>query len=76
MKTTHMRTMRQTNGWTLQWVGDQIGLTRDSINKIETGRRHPSYEIVIKLQNLFDKPIGYLLSENKDIKKLQTAPTE
>ena len=63
MSTTLMRNIRIAKGWTLQWVGDQIGLTRDAVNKIETGKRHPSYEVIIKLQTLFEEPIDLLLTK-------------
>ncbi|MDR2648862.1 MAG: helix-turn-helix transcriptional regulator [Clostridiales bacterium] len=39
--------------WTQAYVAEQLGLTRQAFNQIETGKRKPSYEVMIKLENLF-----------------------
>ena len=39
--------------WTLDFVGEQLGLTGQAISLIETGKRKPSFDVLVKLENLF-----------------------
>ena len=48
-----MRQERLGNGWTQKYVSEQIGLTRTAVHDIETGRQKPSYDVLIKLLDLF-----------------------
>lgn len=50
-----MRLERISRGWTQGYVGQQIGVTKTAVHDIETGRRKPSFEILIKLLILFGK---------------------
>lgn len=59
MKT--LKQIRLSNGWTQQYVANQIGITKASYSNIETEKRCPSLKVAIKLQKLFDFPIEYLL---------------
>lgn len=44
---------RISRGWTRKYVAKQVGLTSDAICLIETGRRKPSYKVLVKLEDLF-----------------------
>ena len=48
-----MRRQRERRGWTQKQVADQVGVTLSLIQKIETGQRKPSYEVLVKLEDLF-----------------------
>lgn len=63
MKQLRIRQMRVEKGWTLQNVGDAVGLNKTAIHDIETGRRKPSYDVLVKLENLFHKSHRYLLAQ-------------
>ena len=63
MKHLRMRLLRQDKGWTLQNVGDAIGLNKTAVHDIETGRRKPSYDVLVRLENLFQKSHRYLLEQ-------------
>ena len=63
MKQLRIRQMRVEKGWTLQNVGDAVGLNKTAIHDIETGRRKPSYDVLVKLENLFQKSHRYLLTQ-------------
>ncbi len=41
-----------------------LGVTVRTYQYIEHGKRKPSYDVIIKLQNLFSKDIDSLLSES------------
>ena len=50
-----IRQDRIARGWTQAYVGKQIGTTKAAVHDIETARRRPSYEVLVKLENLFGK---------------------
>ena len=53
-KITRMRYERLKNGWTLNYVAKQIGISNQAISKIELqqtkNRPHP---VIVKIENLF-----------------------
>ena len=51
----NMRRERLSRGWTLQYVGEQIGVNKQAIHDLEVGRRQPSYPLLVKLEDLFHK---------------------
>ena len=44
---------RKTRGWSQQHVAEKIGITQSALQKIETGKRKPSYDVLVKLLDLF-----------------------
>lgn len=53
MKTTFMRQERILNGWSQEFIASEIGVTKQTIQRIETLQRKPSYDILVKLEDLF-----------------------
>lgn len=62
----NIRQERIKNGWTQQYVADQIGITKATLQRIETAQRKPSYEILVKLEDLFEKNHRQLFSVADD----------
>lgn len=58
-------------GWSQQYVADKIGVTKVAIHDIETGRRKPSYEVLVKLEKLFHRSHRTLFAVVSD----ETNPT-
>ena len=52
----NIRIERKKNGWTQEYVAQNIGLTRTAVHDLETGKQLPSYKILVKLENLFGLP--------------------
>lgn len=50
---TVLRQERIVRNWTLENVAKQIGITKATLQRIETGKRKPSYEVLVKLLDLF-----------------------
>lgn len=50
---TMLRQERKNRGWTQDYVAQQIGITKTAVHDIETGRRKPSYDVLVKLLDLF-----------------------
>ena len=63
MNNTKLRQERINRGWTLAFVAQHIGLTPTAIHDIEKSKQRPSYDVLVKLEDLFQKSHRYLLSQ-------------
>ena len=50
-----IRQERINKGWTLEYVAKQVGITKSAVHDLETERCKPSYEVLVKIENLFGK---------------------
>ena len=50
---TMMRQERNQRGWTLSYVSKHVGVTPATIHDMETGRCKPSYDVLVKLLELY-----------------------
>lgn len=62
-----LRHERLKRAWTQQFVAKKIGVSREAVQMLETGSIKPSYDVLLKLLDLF----GYndpreLFAERKD----------
>lgn len=48
-----IRAERIRRGWTQEFVARQAEITLSAYQKIETGRRQPSYRVLIRLEDVF-----------------------
>ena len=46
---------RLARGWSQEYLSAHLGVTREYIQMIETGKRKPSFDVLIKLEDLFEK---------------------
>ena len=58
-----MRSMRLGEKWTLEHVAKEIGTSKQTIQRIETRKRNPSFKLIVALQHLYNEPIDYLLEQ-------------
>ena len=49
-----IRQVREKRGWTQKFVADKAGITQAMLQKIETGQRKPSFDVLVKLLDLFN----------------------
>lgn len=49
----NIRQERIQRGWTQQRVANQVGLSKTAIHDIEKGKQKPSYDVLVKLLDLF-----------------------
>ena len=68
----NIKQIRLSNGWTQQYIADNIGITKASYSNIETGKRRPSLKVALKLQKMFGISIENLLNIEND----GSAPTK
>lgn len=51
--TNRLRELRAERGWSQQYLGEQLGVSRQSVNAIETGRYDPSLPLAFRIAELF-----------------------
>lgn len=50
----NIRQERQERNWTQKYVANKVGVTKATIQMLETGQRNPSYDVLVKLEDLFN----------------------
>ena len=55
---TKLRHLRINSGkdWTLEYVGNKVGITKQSLHDIEKGINKPSYDVMLKLCKFYKVP--------------------
>ena len=61
-----IRQLRADLGWSQAYLADQLAVSRQTINAIETGRYDPSLPIAFAIAKLFDKPIEGIFDPNQE----------
>lgn len=59
-----VRELRAGAGMTQQALADAIGVSRQTVNAIETGRYMPSLEVALKIARAFDQPTDAVFALN------------
>jgi putative transcriptional regulator len=52
-----LRVLRAERAWSQQDLAERLGVSRQSVNAIETGRFDPSLPLAFRIADLFDLPI-------------------
>ena len=53
----NLKKLRESKGLSQEKLGDNLGVSRQTINSIENGKFDPSLPLAIKLTKFFDEPI-------------------
>lgn len=61
-----LKQLRKEKGMTQVTLAETLGVSKGAIAMWETGKRMPSYEMLDKLSDLFDKRLDYLLGTSED----------
>ena len=62
----HVRELRGEQGWSQADLAEQLAVSRQTINAIETGRYLPSLPLAIALARYLGKPVEDLFHEDRD----------
>ena len=62
MEQLQIRQERKKRRWTLEYVSEQVGIAKNTVHDIETGKQNPSYSVLVKLEDLFQKPHRWLFA--------------
>ena len=60
-----LRELRSERGWSQADLAERLGVSRQSVNAIETGRFDPSLPLAFKLAKLFGAPIEEIFSDEE-----------
>ncbi len=63
---TRLRVLRAEREWSQADLAERLGVSRQTVNAIETGRYDPSLPLAFKIAQLFGKPIEEIFSPNTD----------
>ena len=55
-----VRALREGQGWSQGELAERLGVSRQTVHAIETGKYDPSLPLAFKLARLFGKPIEKL----------------
>jgi len=53
----HLKALREAHGWTQGALADQLEVSRQTVNALETGRYDPSLPLAFRIAGLFAQPI-------------------
>jgi putative transcriptional regulator len=53
----HLKALRAERGWSQAELAEQLDVSRQSVNAIETGKYDPSLPLAFKIARLFGRPI-------------------
>ena len=56
-----LRRLRREKGISMKELGKKIGVAESTISQYETGKREPDFETLLKLGELFNVSVDYLL---------------
>jgi putative transcriptional regulator len=61
--------LRAKNGWTQAELAERLGVSRQTIIAIETGRYDPSLPLAFDIAEIFKRPLDTIFSREKKAKK-------
>ncbi len=59
-----LRVLRAERTWSQKQLAESLGVSRQTVNAIETGKYDPSLPLVFKIAHLFDRPIEEIFHPN------------
>ncbi|MBR9824224.1 MAG: helix-turn-helix transcriptional regulator [Alphaproteobacteria bacterium] len=60
-----LRDLRGDKGWSQQKLADHLGVSRQTVNALETGKYDPSLPLAFKIGRLFDKRIEEIFDDEE-----------
>lgn len=67
-----LRKLRKSNGYTQEKIAEEVDVSTRYISDIEQDRAKPSYEILIKLCNIYNTSLDQIFSKYLNIKQNKT----
>lgn len=55
--TNTLRELRAERGWSQARLAEELGVSRQTVNAIETGRFDPSLPLALRIAQLFGRPV-------------------
>lgn len=61
-----LRVLRAEHGWSQAELGERVGVSRQAVNAIETGKHDPSLPLAFRIARVFGLPIEDIFTEPAD----------
>ena len=61
-----LRVLRAERGWSQAELGGRLGVSRQAVNAIETGKHDPSLPLAFRLARLFDLRIEEIFTDEQN----------
>ena len=74
--TNRVRELRSERGWSQGELGEHLGVSRQTVNAIETGKYDPSLPLAFKIAALFDLAIEDVFEPDEKPKRKTPATAE
>ncbi|MDI1282698.1 MAG: putative transcriptional regulator [Brevundimonas sp.] len=58
-----LKILRAERDWSQADLAEQLGVSRQTVNALETGRYDPSLPLAFKIARVFDQPIESIFSD-------------
>ena len=58
-----LKVLRAERNWSQADLGERLGVSRQAVNAVETGKYDPSLPLAFKLARLFDMPIEAIFDD-------------
>lgn len=68
-----LRVLRAEQGWSQADLAAHLGVSRQTINALETGKYDPSLPLAFKISRLFGSPIEVIFQPDADDLMLESA---
>ena len=62
-----LRVLRAERTWSQADLSERLGVSRQTVNAIETGRYDPSLPLAFQIARLFEKPIEEIFSPDQAV---------
>ena len=59
-----LKVLRAERDWSQADLAERLGVSRQSVNAIETGKYDPSLPLAFRIAHLFDAPIEAIFSDD------------
>lgn len=59
----HLRTLRAERAWSQADLAAALGVSRQTVNALETGRYDPSLPLAFRIARVFERPIEAIFSD-------------
>lgn len=60
-----IKSLRTSKGWTQAELGDRLGVSRQTVNALETGKYDPSLPLAFRLARTFNRPIETIFTDSE-----------
>ncbi len=61
-----LRVLRAERGWSQAELGGRVGVSRQAVNAVETGKYDPSLPLAFKMARVFGLPIEEIFNDEGD----------